>query len=156
LLAEQTSVDYICIHIYPITGKFLSNAKEMARIAHANGKQAFFDEAWLYKILMPGKVSSIAAASDVFRLDNYSFWQPLDRKFIRMMLRLAETAGIELVSFFWSNQFFGYIDYSPELEPLPYRKLNQRFTRIVYTNMLDGRLSTVGELIKQALGGMTK
>ena len=53
-LARQTNVDFIAIHIYPISGPMLSNAARMAQIAHANGKQAFIDEAWLYKILRPG------------------------------------------------------------------------------------------------------
>jgi hypothetical protein len=152
-LAEQTDLDFICIHVYPITGPFLTNMKEMARIALTHGKQAFVDEAWLYKVLNPGNVAGIAATAGVFRLDTYSFWQPLDRKFITLMLRLAETEHIKLVSFFWSNQFFGYLDYSPELERLPYRELTQRFNLLVYRNMLEGKLSTVGKLIKQKAKG---
>jgi hypothetical protein len=148
-LAKQTDVNLICIHVYPITGEVLPNARQMARIAHANGKQAFIDEAWLYKILKPGGGSNVAAAADVFRRDIFSFWQPLDQKFVMLMLRLADTERIGLVSFFWSNQLFGYLDYSPELEGLPYHELNQRYNRVVYQNMREGRLSTVGELLQR-------
>jgi hypothetical protein len=67
------------------------------------------------------------------------------------MLRLAETERIGLVSFFWSGQFFGYLDYSPELERLPYGELTRRLNRGVYQNMLDGRLSVVGEFLRNEL-----
>ena len=148
-LAKQTDVDLICIHVYPITGETLFNARQMARIAHANHKQAIIDEAWLYKILKPGGGNNVAAAADVFRRDVFSFWQPLDQKFVMLMLRLAETERIGLVSFFWSNQLFGYLTYSPELERLPYHELTQRHNRAVYENMREGKLSTVGEFLQR-------
>ncbi len=150
-LAEKTSVDVVCVHVYPVTGAVLSNVREMARIAHANHKQVFVDEAWLYKTLKPGGGTNVAATADVFRQDVFSFWQPLDRKFITMMLRIAETEHIGLVSFFWSNQFFSYLDYSTELERLPYRELDQRHNRAVFQNMQQRKLSPVGEYLKQAI-----
>ncbi|MBN1662037.1 MAG: hypothetical protein JW943_00400 [Deltaproteobacteria bacterium] len=152
-LTGKTDIDFLCIHVYPVTGPFLSNARAMARIARASGKQIFVDEAWLYKILRPGQVDGIAATADVFRLDSYSFWQPLDQKFITVMLRLAETEHIGLVSFFWSSQFFGYLDYSPEMEQMPYRELTQQFNRVVYRNMLDGKLSVLGEFMQREISG---
>ncbi|MBN1382793.1 MAG: hypothetical protein JXA41_14065 [Deltaproteobacteria bacterium] len=72
-------------------------------------------------------------------------------KFITLTLRLAETEHIDLVSFFWSSHFFGYLDYVPELEQLPYVVLSRRLNRVVYTNMLEGRLSDVGKFIRQEI-----
>ncbi len=152
-LAEQTEIDSICIHVYPITGSMLSNVREMARIAHTNRKQVFVDEGWLYKTLKPGGGDNVAATADVFRQDIFSFWQPLDQKFISMMLRVAETERIGLVSFFWSHQLFAYLDYSPKLERLPYRELNQLYTQAVFQNMLQGKLSGVGEHLQRIIAG---
>lgn len=152
-LAEQTDVDFIAIHIYPITGCMLSNAVQMARIAHANRKQVIIDEAWLYKVLKPGGGDNVAAASDIYRHDVYSFWQPLDRKFMQLVVKLAQSEHISLVSFFWSGLFFGQIDYAPELDRLPYRELTQRHNRIVFENMKRGILSPTGEYYRQIVSG---
>jgi len=152
-LAEQTDLDFISIHIYPINGPMLPNAREMARIAHSQGKQAIIDEAWLYKVLRPGGGNNVAATSDIFRRDIYSFWQPLDIKFMRMVLRLAEEEKISLVSFFWSGCFFNYLNYSPELESLPYHDLIRRNNQRVFKNMLEGDLSTVGEFFQKIATG---
>ncbi len=148
-IASQTDVDFIAIHVYPITGSELANVRTMARIARAHHKQAFADEAWLYKVLQPG--GNVAATATIFRRDMYSFWQPLDEKFITLMLRLAETEHLGLVSFFWSNELFAYLDYSPELDQMPYRQSNRRFTQTVFGNMTRGKLSAVGEYLQRAI-----
>jgi len=150
-LAEQTNVDFIAIHVYPITGRMLTNAMQMARIARANNKRAIIDEAWLYKILKPAGGDNVAAASDVFRRDTYSFWEPLDKKFIALILKLARTEHVSLVSFFWSGMLFGYLEYTPELERLPYRELAQRHNRVVYQNLQSGTLSGTGEYYRDVM-----
>jgi len=150
-IAGQTTVDYISIHVYPITGSELANVRTMARMAHEHHKQAFVDEAWLYKVLQPG--GNVAATASVFRRDIYSFWQPLDEKFFTLMMRLAKTEHIGLVSFFWSNELFAYLDYALELDQMPYRQSNQRFTQTVFRNMMYGKLSPVGEYLQQTIKG---
>jgi polyhydroxybutyrate depolymerase len=149
-LAEETGVDFIGIHVYPITGPMLGNARQMAQIAHAHGKQAVIDEAWLYKELRPGGGEAVAATAEVFRRDVMSFWQPLDQKFITLMLRLAAEERVSLVSFFWSSLCFSYLDTTPELDQLPYAELTRRHNRTVYAAMQDGRLSEVGRHLQRA------
>ena len=150
-LAETTRVDFICIHVYPIVGSMLDKAREMARLARANGKQAMVDEAWLYKTLKPGEGEGVAATSEVFRLDVFSFWQPLDRKFMEVMLRMASEEGIALVSFFWSNQLFAYLDYDPMLQGATYSVTSRRHNREVYAAMKSGSLSPLGEWLRKWL-----
>ncbi|MCI0749100.1 MAG: hypothetical protein L0Y32_00960 [Nevskiales bacterium] len=152
-LAEKTTVDAICIHVYPITGPMLGNAREMARIARAHHKQAIVDEAWLYKVLKPGGGDGVAATADVFRRDVASFWQPLDEKFIRMMLGMAGEEGIGMVSFFWSGLFFANLEYSPELDRLSYAEVTQRHNREIFAAMQAGRLNALGRFVKRALTG---
>jgi len=150
-LAEETDVDFIAIHIYPITGRMLTNAIQMARIARANKKQAIIDEAWLYKILKPGGGDNVAAASEVYRRDTFSFWEPLDQKFIALILKLARAEHVSLVSFFWSGLLFGYLDHTPDLDRLPYRELAQRHNRVVYQNLRNGVLSETGEYLRDEI-----
>jgi len=149
-LAEKTEVDFIGIHVYPITDPMLGNARHMAQIARAHGKQAVIDEAWLYKELRPGGGDNVAAAAEVFRRDLASFWQPLDRKFITLMLGLAAEERVSLVSFFWSSLFFSYLDYTPGLDRLPYAELTRRHNRTVYSAMQEGQLSDVGRHLQRA------
>ncbi len=150
-LAEQTNVDFIAIHVYPITGRMLTNAIQMARIARANNKLSIIDEAWLYKRLKAGGGDNVAAASEVFRRDTYSFWEPLDKKFIALILKLARTEHVSLVSFFWSGMLFGYLEYTPELERVPYRELTQRYNRVVYQNLQGGTLSGTGQYYRDVM-----
>jgi hypothetical protein len=152
-LADKTDLDFISIHIYPINGPMLPNARAMARIARSRGKEAIIDEAWLYKIIKPGGGSNVAATSKIFRKDVYSFWQPLDIKFMKMVLVLAQEEKISLVSFFWSGLLFSYLDYSPELETLPYRDLTRRNNRLVFKNMSQGTLSPVGKFLRETITG---
>ena len=152
-LADQTDLDFISIHIYPINGPMSPNAGEMARIAHSSGKKAIIDESWLYKVIRPGGGNNVAATSEIFRRDVYSFWQPLDIKFMRMIFQMAEEEKISLVSFFWSGCFFSYLNYSPELESLSYRDLIRRYNQQVFKNMLEGRLSMVGEFFRKTATG---
>ncbi|MBW2410738.1 MAG: hypothetical protein JRF72_13135, partial [Deltaproteobacteria bacterium] len=82
-------LDYLAIHVYPVNARFLDNARQMARIAHAAGKQCFIDESWLYKTERPGGGDNVAASANIFRRDVFSFWQPLDSKFMTLMYDLA-------------------------------------------------------------------
>lgn len=149
-LAEKGNTDFISIHVYPINAPMLDHVRQMARIAHGRGKQVVIDEAWLYKELRPGGGDSVAATAGVFRRDLFSFWQPLDRKFIAVMLKLAEEECIGLVSFFWSSLFFSYLDYTPELDGLPYGELTRRHNLAVYTAMQEGLFSDVGRHLQRA------
>jgi polyhydroxybutyrate depolymerase len=150
-LAEKTDVDFIGIHVYPITDPMLGNARQMAQIAHSHGKQAVIDEAWLYKELQPGGGDNVAATAEIFRRDLASFWQPLDRKFITLMLALAAEERVGLVSFFWSNLFFSYLDYTPDFDRLPYAELTRLHNRVVYSAMQKGQLSDVGRHLQSAV-----
>jgi hypothetical protein len=119
-------LDYLAIHVYPINPRFLDNARQMARIARSAGKQAFIDEAWLYKTERPGGGDNVAATADIFRQDAFSFWEPLDQKFMTLMFELARHEQVTLLSYYWSSFFYGNLDYSSELDRIPYQDLTRR------------------------------
>ncbi|MDE3090211.1 MAG: hypothetical protein KGJ80_12585, partial [Chloroflexota bacterium] len=97
-LAANTSLDFIALHVYPVTGRALQTAAAMADLAHQYNKRVILDEAWLYKSFAGDPVTSVAANSEIFRRDTYSFWAPLDQKFLSVMAKLARTKNIEYVS----------------------------------------------------------
>ncbi len=106
-------VDFLNIHIYPVDGGLMDRTLEIADIAHQNGKTVAIHEAWLYKWkLGEGKGQGIAAAGNIYARDIYSFWQPLDQKFLLALANMAHYKKMEYISPFWSNYFFMYENYA--------------------------------------------
>jgi len=117
----RTSVDYIDMHIYPVTGDFvIDKAFRIAEITRRAGKRLVVGEAWLYKARereLGGP--AVASAPGLFARDVYSFWEPLDIRFLTSMVKLAHYTKADFVSFFWARHFFGYVDYSDATRRLP-------------------------------------
>ena len=142
--AQDTTLDCIVLHMYPVGKETLANALAMAQAAHANGKCVLINEAWLYKTLDPRGGNHVAASEEIFRRDAYSFWQPLDQKFLRVMTQLADLTQADFLSFFWSMYFWGYAEYDPKLEKLPYSQVRQQANQIAYKNLQANQLSATG------------
>jgi hypothetical protein len=143
--AKIPELDFIAIYVYPINARFLDNARQMARIARAAGKQAFIDEAWLYKTERAGVADNVAASSDAFRRDVFSFWEPLDRTFMTLMFDLARHEQVAVLSFYWSSFFFGNLDYTLELDSLPYQGLMSRLNQKASAAMRAKSPNALGE-----------
>lgn len=106
----NTSVDYIDTHIYPISRDFFDRVLTIADIAQSNNKPIAMSEAWLYKAAET-ELGNITETS-VFARDTFSFWEPLDQKFLEVITNLAYTEEFEFVSPFWTKYFFAYLEYS--------------------------------------------
>lgn len=109
-LARETSVDYIDLHIYPVNRNFLARAAQDADTAARYKKRIIIGECWLYKA--GEKEVGGASAADIISRDVFSFWQPLDAKFLELIVEFAEKKNVEFISPFWSKYFFAYVDYS--------------------------------------------
>ncbi len=141
-------LDYLTIHVYPVNTRFLDNVRQMARIANSAGKQCFIDESWLYKTDNPN-ISTNISADTIFRRNVFSFWQPLDAKFMTLMYEIARNERVSLVSFFWSNLFYGSLDYAPELDYLPYRELMRRLNIQAFLSIRARTPNTLGEHLRK-------
>jgi hypothetical protein len=121
----QTTVDYLDIHIYWVNGSSVLAGKEMVALARAYGKPVVIDEAWLYKSVGEGieGLPGLAGNEKVYRRDVFSFFEPLDRKFLTQTARFAKTAGAVYFAPYWSNYFFAYLNYEPFTQNLPYKEL---------------------------------
>jgi hypothetical protein len=146
--AKIPELDYIAIHVYPVNERFLDNARQMARIARAGGKRAIIDEAWLHKTDRPGVGDSVATSVNIFRLNAFSFWEPLDRKFMVLMVDLARHEQVSALSFFWSTFFYGNLEYSPELDRLPYQDLTRRVNMGASLAMRSKHPNALGEHLR--------
>ena len=146
---SETSLDFITIHVYPVFGRLLYNIDAISETARRHGKNIVVNEAWLYKVDRP--VPNIAAAEEVFRLDAFSFWAPLDQQFLAVLAKSARANGVEYFSPFWSIYFFTYVDYTWNTARLPYSELSERVNREAVEKIIAGEFSTTGEFYKELI-----
>lgn len=151
-LAAGTDLDFIDIHVYPIVGQAsLQRIFTIAETAKQHGKRVVMDEAWLYKVATL-QASSIATNTDVFRLDAFSFWAPLDQQFLALIVKSAQMENIEYISPFWASLFFSYVDYSSDTAQLPYNELAAMVNRAATRNMISDQFSSTGLFYGQLTG----
>jgi hypothetical protein len=153
-LSNEPSLDFINIHVYPLFSThadYLERMLESTAKARAKGKQVIIGEVWLYKATAQ-EVSQSMAFQDVLARDIYSFWQPLDIRFIEAIVGLSHSEQFDYVSFYWSGFFFGYLDYDRTPQNLSAVDLYQRLNRAQYGNILDGLLSETGKTYQALLG----
>lgn len=112
-LCKIPALPVIDLHIYPVNGNYLGQALALANQARAHGKKVAVSEAWLNKI-RDAELGTLDAASDptAFARDAYSFWAPLDQKFLAVLVKFAHQSQLEFCSAYWDKYFFAYADYA--------------------------------------------
>jgi hypothetical protein len=86
--------------------------------------------------------------SDVFRLDNLAFFEPLDAEFLSVVDQLARRAGVEFVSFFWGNLFLGYLAYDPSLDTISYADISKKVNAVTSTDLAADAFSPTGFMFR--------
>jgi hypothetical protein len=147
----DTSLDFINMHVYPLrstNADYLLRAVETAELARASGKKLVIGESWLYKA-SPVEVGK--PYQEIFPRDVFSFWEPLDTRFIEAMAGLAHYQGFEYVSLFWANYFFSYLDYDETPKNLSTVELMNRANQAASGSILAGSFSGTGQALQQLL-----
>jgi hypothetical protein len=141
-----SSVDYVDLHIYPIAPSLLGNAQAMVDAAHAGGKPVVLDEAWMYK-LGAGEPppTNFNETADVFKRDTYSFWSPLDTRFLVLLKQFARANNIKWVAPFWTSYFWAYIDYGPSTQNLTYQQASQLVNQGVYQALQNDTFTSTAD-----------
>ncbi len=150
--AANTTLDYIVTHVYPIVGQAsMQQILTIANIAKQHNKRVVLDEAWLSKAdtLQP---TSIADLTTLYGLDTFSFWAPLDQKFLANIVKSAQITNIEYISPFWSTYFFSYLDYNSTTSQASYDQLRQMDNQQAYANVLADQFSSTGRYYAQLAG----
>jgi hypothetical protein len=80
----------------------------------------------------------------VYRLDNFSFFEPLDVRFLTITAQWAKKAGVVYVSHYWVGQFFAYLTWTPDLDAAPYRTLTEQANQAISRAFLAGELTALG------------
>jgi len=146
--AANTKLDFIDMHVYPITGQFLERIQTIVDIAKQYKKKVVLDEGWLYKVDTP-VISNVAASAEVFKRDVFSFWAPLDQQFLATLVKSARMNNIEYISPFWTTYFFSYIDYDKNIGHLSYDELSAMVDKSAAKNIVADRLTSTGEFYEK-------
>jgi hypothetical protein len=152
-LVGEPGLDFINIHVYPLTNgvtDYLERAGEMAEAARAAGKLVILGETSLYKTT-PDELRRGMGYSEIYARDAFSFWEPLDAQYVRLIGGLARAWGIEYASFFWSGFFFGYLDYDDSLARLSPSELTVRLNRVQAANIEAGVFTDTGRAYREMI-----
>ncbi len=104
-----TGIDFVDLHVYPVNGDLLDNLITYTDQAHACGKAVAISEAWLQK-QRDAEFAQIDAVFDnaIYARDTFSFWSPLDQKFLISLTNFARWKHLLYLSPFWSKFFWAY------------------------------------------------
>jgi hypothetical protein len=150
---DNPKIDFIDFHIYPVNDPQLADKLEdLSKRAAEKGKKVVVGEAWLYKTSGREDLGGpVAMGETVFARDAYSFWQPLDCKFVDTLMALASQNHWEYVSFFWSRYFFSYVDFGKTtMKPQDAYALEEQNATL---NIYKGVLTETGRHLKELLHG---
>jgi hypothetical protein len=150
-------LDYIDLHIYPMNTNaiYLDRALNYAVEARAAGKRVTVSESWLWKAT-PAELSNFLGDTEkIMNRDVYSFWYPLDERFIQDVVNLADATNMDFVSFFWTRNFLSYLDYDSTPHDLTTAEYNRLINQASLANLQRGELSPLGRYFQQALNSRT-
>jgi hypothetical protein len=138
-----TGVNVLMEHIYPLSPGVVSTLTATAALAHRVGKPIVADEVWLYKGSTTAS-GNVAASGDESKLDAYSFFEPLDARFLSITREWATKADVAFASPFWSSQLFSYVNWTPELDAGGVDQTLALLDRQAASAMARGRVSRSG------------
>jgi hypothetical protein len=149
-LAAIPELDYLDFHIYPVQYGFASDRiLKAAELARAKGKRVSIGEAWLYKV--SGREFSRIPPVEAFARDAFSFWQPLDAGFIRLVVNLARTIDAEFCSFFWMKYLYAYVAHTAETGRLSPAQIMRLSDQAAAENIAKANLSPTGERFRELI-----
>ena len=148
----STGINYLDLHIYPVHRNYLENAITYADMAHAAGKQVAISEAWLLKV-GDSELGHINAASNptAFSRDAYSFWAPLDQKFLGALVKYANWKHLLYCSPYWSRYFWSYVPYDQVKDPGNANSTIQQSVWTAMYAMLRHELTSTGQFYSRAI-----
>lgn len=151
---NELKIDFTNIHIYAIdifpddpSDNTFERILEAAGMAHDTGKKISTGETWLYKRGEDDPLDPVL----IYGRDYFDFWQPLDQKYLSLILKIAHYKQFEFVSPFWSQFFFSYLSYeeAKDLSTADRKKKNNQQTfRNVYNNIYSETGNQYSDMIK--------
>jgi len=149
-LATETDVDYLDMHIYPVNFDFFTHRPlEVADLAAKNGKSLVIGEGWLYKSRDGELGKQGLSYVELYSRDVFSFWAPLDSKFIGDLVQYSRAHPVEYMSLFWVQYLYGYVDYTPALAKAAPGELQQHGVLSAVGNIVARKPSSTGKAFQR-------
>jgi hypothetical protein len=147
--AKIKGLDYVDVHLYPLSNGYtdylqrtLDWTDEIRRLDPA--KKIVISEAWLFKA-QARELGGDPTDARMFARDVYSFWEPLDAQYMRVLAKMAYAKGFELVAPFWSRYFFAYLPHgAPALQTLAPHALMRQANQAAFAALLADQTTATG------------
>lgn len=151
----RAGVDFIDLHVYPVNRNYLDNTIAYADQALAAGKEVIVAEAWLLK-LRDRELGTTSPAADpgTFARDAWSFWAPLDQKFIAVFTRFCHWKQVQVFSAYWSRYLHAYLDYQTNRDKPPAQLINDA-SAAAAAAIIAGQSSSTGQAFRTEISAGT-
>jgi hypothetical protein len=151
---NDSAVDAVDIHIYPVYGNYLSDLTQIGRLAQEYNKPIVIDEMWLHKSTM-NEGHNFATDAEISARNMYAFWIPLDEKFLQVMSEYSQVYNVAFLSPFEGTYFFAYLNYTSTTANVPYYEARQVAGQAAGRNIANGLVSPLGCYYQDIIGGLT-
>jgi hypothetical protein len=149
---NDSMVDAIDVHIYPVYGNYLSILTRIGQLSEEYGKPIIIDEMWLHKSTMT-EGHNFATDAEISARNLYGFWIPLDEKFLEVMSKYSQVYNVVYISPFEATYFFAYLDYTSTTANIPYYEARQAAGRAAAVNIANGIVSPLGCYYSELING---
>jgi hypothetical protein len=140
---NNSAIDAIDVHIYPVYGNYLRALTQIGELSRQYNKPMVVDEMWLHKSVMNEGVG-FATDAKISARNSYAFWIPLDEKFLKVMSKYAQVYDVAFISPFEGSIFFAYLNYSSNTANVPYDEARQVVSQAAGRNIAKGIVSPLG------------
>jgi hypothetical protein len=144
----STGIDFLDLHVYPVNRDFLPRLIEAADLAQAAGKGVAVSEAWAQKVA-DAEMGTLPIQT-VFSRDAFSFWAPIDEKFLQALVKFSHYKKLLFFSAFWSQYFHGYIDYDTASLLTP-AEITAKAGSVSTSNLWEGKFTSTALAYAQAI-----
>ena len=145
-------IDEIDLHVYPLTPVTIGITERVVDAARELGKPIVLDEAWLTKIAAGERLpQGWAREEEIYRRDEFSFWAPLDARFLTDLAGFAARSGVAYVSPFWTGHFWGYTDHGPDTKDAARERLARSSNQATLQALRAGTFTVAGTAWGEAI-----
>ncbi|MCU0559714.1 MAG: hypothetical protein MUD16_05910 [Desulfobacterales bacterium] len=150
-LGAIPELHYLDLHIHLIRYGFAYDRLiQAADIARARGKKIAIGAAWLRK--ESSREFGRLGRTEVLAREVFSFWQPLDRRFVETTVAIAHTLAAEFCTFSRPELFFSALEYTEEAGRMSRLQLLQLAEDQAADGAAAGALTPAGKRFSELIG----
>lgn len=153
--ANDSNLDMISTHVYPIYGDNLQTLLAIGKLAQQNNKRLVIDEAWEEKVLQPatGHAGTGIGGPSITQQDVFAFWSPIDSRFLTLLAKFGHIYPVAFFSPFDEEYFFAYLNWTPSLDTQGYFQLKTQLDPLFAQNMESNTLTPTGRAYSRLAQG---